>query len=72
MKEASDPHDFCYYKGGSGWDKITVDLAFLYNMMRLIWLAKGWRKYPRYFMALRYFTAVFWGGKSSFNFVTHE
>ena len=68
MTKIGNIHDFGYYQGGNGWDKITADLVFLYNCLRWIWLNNE-KKYRRYFMALRYFTAVFWGGKKSFNLI---
>ena len=68
MTEAADIHDFMYWKGGNLFDKITADLVFLYNMLSMIHAAGPKNRTKRYFMATRYFLAVFWGGKSSFNF----
>ena len=68
MSTCGNIHDFCYYQGGTGWDKITADMVFLHNMIRVVWLNKN-KKWRRYAMATRYFLAVFWGGKKSFNLI---
>lgn len=68
MTECGNIHDFMYWKGGTLWDKIVADLVFLYNMLYTIYTAGPTDRKKRYFMAVRYFLAVFWGGKSSFNY----
>ncbi|WP_320055636.1 hypothetical protein [Desulfuromonas thiophila] len=68
MAEAGNIHDFMYWQGGSLWGKIVADLVFLYNMLRLIHNAGPKHRLKRYFMATRYYLAVFWGGRGSFNF----
>ena len=68
MTECGNRHDWCYYIGGNRFDKLIADLMFLYNMIVTIWNANNnWLAVPRFWMAFRYFTAVFLGGKSSFN-----
>ena len=69
ITEAGNRHDFSYSIGGDKWAKVVADLMFLFNMLRLVFDEGGWMQTPRYFMALRYFTAVFWGGSKSFNFI---
>lgn len=67
MTECANIHDHMYYTGGNLWDKIVADLVFLFNMLRRIHFAGEKHRIKRYFMATRYFLAVLWGGKSSFN-----
>lgn len=67
MTECANIHDHMYYTGGSLWDKVVADLVFLFNMCRRIHFAGEKHRIKRYFMATRYFLAVLWGGKSSFN-----
>jgi hypothetical protein len=70
ISEAGNRHDYCYWLGGTRWDKFMSDFMFLINMCRLIYLGEGSRccKLVRYFFATRYFLAVFWGGNRCFNF----
>lgn len=67
MEECGNIHDFMYYTGGTLWDKVVADLVFLFNMLRTIYHAGKTHRVKRYFMATRYFLAVFWAGNSSFN-----
>lgn len=67
MTEAANIHDFMYWVGGTMWDKIVADIVFLYNMLRKIYTVGDKHRTKRTFMATRYFLAVLWGGKSSFN-----
>jgi hypothetical protein len=67
MTECGNIHDHMYHTGGSLWDKIVADLVFLFNMCWRIHFAGKKYRFLRYFMATRYFLAVLWGGKSSFN-----
>ena len=69
MTEAANVHDYMFWRGGSRWDYFVANFVFLYNMCWLIYQAGSTHRLKRYFMAMRYFTAVFWGGRSSFNFI---
>lgn len=68
MTEAANIHDYMFFRGGKVWDYFVANFVFLYNMCWLIHKAGEGKKLLRYVMATRYFLAVFFGGRSSFNF----
>lgn len=66
MTEPANIHDYMYFRGGNLWDKVVADLVFLYNMLWRIYSAGKQHRLKRYWMAVRYFSAVLVFGGSSF------